>query len=162
MSTWFDESRLDDERVLAAADRALRRLAESGARVRREAGDAAEATAEAVARASGARPPRAVIAAGPDSRLLRAVLEPWCPVPFVAWPDPALPGLGRQPRPGGRARARRVRPSAPPPRWRRPCAAAARSSSPARRRSLVAEHAAGRWSTTVLPTSPVTSSPPPS
>ena len=36
--------------------------------------------------------PRAVVAAGPDSRLLRAVLEPWCPVPFVAWPGPALPG----------------------------------------------------------------------
>jgi hypothetical protein len=36
--------------------------------------------------------PRAVVAAGPDSRLLRAVLEPWCPVPFVAWPGPSLPG----------------------------------------------------------------------
>ncbi len=35
---------------------------------------------------------RPVVAAGPDSRLLRAVLEPWCPVPFVAWPGPALPG----------------------------------------------------------------------
>ena len=33
-----------------------------------------------------------MIAAGPDSRLLRAVLEPWCPVPFVAWPNPSLPG----------------------------------------------------------------------
>ena len=44
--------------------------------------------------------PRAVIAAGPDSRLLRAVLEPWCPVPFVAWPGPGAAGLGRQPRPG--------------------------------------------------------------
>ena len=33
-----------------------------------------------------------MIAAGPDSRLLRAVLEPWCPVPFVAWPNPGLPG----------------------------------------------------------------------
>ena len=33
-----------------------------------------------------------MIAAGPDSRLLRAVLEPWCPVPFVAWPAPGLPG----------------------------------------------------------------------
>jgi hypothetical protein len=32
------------------------------------------------------------VAAGPDSRLLRAVLEPWCPVPFVAWPGPGLPG----------------------------------------------------------------------
>ena len=36
--------------------------------------------------------PRAVVAAGPDSRLLRAVLEPVCPVPFVAWPGPGLPG----------------------------------------------------------------------
>jgi hypothetical protein len=33
-----------------------------------------------------------VVAAGPDSRLLRAVLEPVCPVPFVAWPGPGLPG----------------------------------------------------------------------
>ena len=33
-----------------------------------------------------------MIAAGPDSRLLRAVLEPWCPVPFVAWPGQMLPG----------------------------------------------------------------------
>ncbi len=33
-----------------------------------------------------------MVAAGPDSRLLRAVLEPWCPVPFVAWPGPGLPG----------------------------------------------------------------------
>jgi hypothetical protein len=33
-----------------------------------------------------------VVAAGPDSRLLRAVLEPVCPVPFVAWPYPSLPG----------------------------------------------------------------------
>ena len=33
-----------------------------------------------------------MVAAGPDSRLLRAALEPWCPVPFVAWPNPGLPG----------------------------------------------------------------------
>ncbi|GAA5150429.1 SIS domain-containing protein [Nocardioides marinquilinus] len=89
--SWFDESRLDDERALGAADLRLRTLAESGARVRREAGEATEAIAAAVERARDARP-RAVIAAGPDSRLLRAVLEPWCPVPFVAWPGPALPG----------------------------------------------------------------------
>ena len=49
--TWFDESRLDDEQRPGAADLRLRTLAESGARVRREAGEAAEATAEAVARA---------------------------------------------------------------------------------------------------------------
>jgi hypothetical protein len=32
------------------------------------------------------------VAAGPDGRLLRTVLEPVCPVPFVAWPHPGLPG----------------------------------------------------------------------
>ena len=89
--SWFDESRLDDEVALGAADLRLRTLAESGARVRREVGDASAAIAEAVGRSLDSRP-RAVIAAGPDSRLLRAVLEPFCPVPFVAWPSPGLPG----------------------------------------------------------------------
>ena len=70
----------------------LRELAEAGARVRREAVEAAPGIAAAVAAAGDAARPRAVVAAGPDSRLLRAVLEPWCPVPFVAWPGPALPG----------------------------------------------------------------------
>ena len=92
MATWFDESRLDDERALASIDLRLRTLAESGARVRRESHDAAAATAEAIARDRTSSRPRAVIAAGPDSRLLRAVLEPWCPVPFVAWPGAVLPG----------------------------------------------------------------------
>ena len=49
MATWFDESRLDDEAVWQRADDRLRALAETGARVRREAAEAAEATAEAVA-----------------------------------------------------------------------------------------------------------------
>ena len=80
--TWFDESRLDDESALRTLDARLRVLAESGARIRREAHDAAAAVAEALGRAE--QRPRAVVAAGPDSRLLRAVLEPWCPVPFVA------------------------------------------------------------------------------
>ena len=92
MATWFDESRLDDEAALATADLRLRELAESGARVRREAAEAAAGVAAAVAAARDAARPRAIIAAGPDSRLLRAVLEPWCPVPFVAWPGSALPG----------------------------------------------------------------------
>jgi hypothetical protein len=92
MALWFDESRLDDDTVLTGFDGGLRGLAESGARVRREASDAAAALAEAVLRAREQQRPRAVIAAGPDSRLLRAVLEPQCPVPFVAWPGPALPG----------------------------------------------------------------------
>jgi Bacterial phospho-glucose isomerase C-terminal SIS domain len=88
----FDDTRLDDEQALAGADHVLRPLAEAGARVRREAGAAAEAIAEAVAATAGDERPRAVVAAGPDSRLLRAVLEPCCPVPFVAWPGPSLPG----------------------------------------------------------------------
>ena len=92
MVTWFDESRLDDEAALAQHDGVLRHLAESGARVRREAGEAGEAIDAAVSRTAEAPRVRAVVAAGPDSRLLRAVLEPWCPVPFVAWPSPNLPG----------------------------------------------------------------------
>ena len=87
----FDDGLLDDEVALGRADVRLRYLAESGSRVRREAVAAAEAVGEAVQRLSDS-PPRAVLAAGPDSRLLRAVLEPVCPVPFVAWPGPGLPG----------------------------------------------------------------------
>jgi len=90
--TWFDESRLDDEQALATADLRLRGLAESGSRIRRELGATQDAVAEAVARRQGAGRPRAVVAAGPDSRLLRVVLEPTCPVPFVAWASAGLPG----------------------------------------------------------------------
>jgi hypothetical protein len=151
MATWFDESRLDDADTLAGGDGVLRQLAESGARVRRAAGEAAEATALAVARAEELARPRAVIAAGPDSRLLRAVLEPWCPVPFVAWPRPALPGwagsldlvvvLTPDGADAGTA-------SAVAEAVRRGCQVVV--ACPAG--SMVAEHAAGRWST-ILPTS---------
>jgi len=147
--TWFDESRLDDESALGSADLRLRTLAESGARVRREASEAEAATDEAVRRAQDARP-RAVIAAGPDSRLLRAVLEPWCPVPFVAWPSPALPGwagsldlvvvLAPDGSDSGTA-------SAVAEAVRRGCQVVV-ACPPG---SSVAEHAAGRWST-ILPT----------
>jgi hypothetical protein len=84
----FDDSVLDDEQALRSADTLLRRLAESGARVRREV----DSTAAAVAGLEPDGRPRAMVVAGADSRLLRAVLEPWCPVPFVAWPGPGLPG----------------------------------------------------------------------
>ena len=87
----FDDGLLDDETALARVDVRLRYLAEGGARVRREAVASEEAVLEAVERLSDGQP-RAVVAAGPDSRLLRAVLEPVCPVPFVAWPGPGLPG----------------------------------------------------------------------
>jgi hypothetical protein len=84
----FDDARLDDPEALEGADGSLRRLAESGARVRLEAGGAADA----ISALAGDGSPRAIVAAGADARLLRAVLEPWCPVPFVAWPGPGLPG----------------------------------------------------------------------
>lgn len=150
MATWFDESRLDDPVVLDTADLRLRALADSGARVRRAAGEAAEATEEAVTRAEDLARPRAVLAAGPDSRLLRAVLEPWCPVPFVAWPAPALPGwvgsldlvvvLAPDGADTGAA-------SAVAEAVRRGCQLVV-ACPPG---SLVADHAAGRWST-ILPT----------
>jgi hypothetical protein len=148
--TWFDESRLDDESALATIDLRLRTLAESGSRVRREAGDAAAAIADAVARSEEQARPRAVIAAGPDSRLLRAVLEPWCPVPFVAWPGPALPGWAGSLdlvvvlAPDG---ADRGTASAVAEAVRRGCQVVVACPP----MSFVAEHAAGRWST-ILPT----------
>ena len=85
----FDDSLLDDEAALAAADPLLRDLAEAGARVRREVLAAKEILAGLEPRGGS---PRALVVAGSDARLLRAVLEPWCPVPFVAWPGPGLPG----------------------------------------------------------------------
>jgi hypothetical protein len=148
--TWFDESRLDDESTLTMADPSLRQLAESGARVRREAGEAQWALSEAVALAREQARPRAVVAAGPDSRLLRAALEPWCPVPFVAWPNPGLPGWA-----GGLDLVVVLAPdggdvgtaSAVSEAVRRGCQVVVAAPP----HSLVAEHAAGRWST-ILPT----------
>jgi hypothetical protein len=149
VANWFDESRLDDEKALGGADLRLRTLAETGARVRREASGSTSAIAEAVANSQEGRP-RAVIAAGPDSRLLRAVLEPWCPVPFVAWPGPALPGWAGSldlivvlaPDGGGTGTASAVAEAV-----RRGCQVVVACPEG----SLVAEHAAGRWST-ILPT----------
>ena len=147
----FDESRLEDVEALERADVVLRPLAEAGARVRREAGGAADAIEAALAAGQGDARPRAVVAAGPDSRLLRAVLEPWCPVPFVAWPGPSLPGwagsldlvvvLAPEGSDTGSA-------SAVAEAVRRGCQLVV--ACPAR--SLVAEHAQGRH-TTLLPVS---------
>ena len=149
MATWFDESRLDDEAVWQRADTRLRVLAETGARVRREALEVAEALELAVSRATELSRPRAVIAAGPDSRLLRVVLEPWCPVPFVAWPHPSLPGWAGAldlvvvlAPDGGHSSASAVAEAV-----RRGCQLVV-ACPPS---STVAEHAGGRWST-ILPT----------
>ncbi len=151
MPTPFDDSRLDDEEALSRADHALRPLAEAGPRVRREAEAAAQAIAEAVTAAAGEARPRAVVAAGPDSRLLRAVLEPWCPVPFVAWPGPSLPGWAGSldlvvvlaPEGGDMGTASAVAEAV-----RRGCQLVVACP----RHSVVAEHAAGRH-TTILPVS---------
>lgn len=145
----FDDGRLDDELVLARYDTRLRRQAEAGARVRREAVAAATAMPHALEVLGGSRP-RAVIAAGPDSRLLRAVLEPVCPVPFLAWPGSGLPGWAGPldlvvvlaPDGGDLGTARGVAEAS-----RRGCAQVVACPE----RSLVAEHATGR-STVVLPT----------
>jgi hypothetical protein len=145
----FDDGLLDDEGALARADLRLRTLAEAGSRVRREA-VAAEEALEAAVVGLGETRPRAVVAAGPDSRLLRAVLEPVCPVPFLAWPGPGLPGWagsldlvvvlapeGRDPATaGGVAEA-----------VRRGCQLVVAAPKD----SLVAQHAVGRYAT-VLPT----------
>jgi hypothetical protein len=90
-----------------------------------------------------------VLAAGPDSRLVRAVLEPSCPVPFVAWPFPNLPGwvgsldlvVVLAPDGGDPGTASAVAEAV-----RRGCQVVV--ACPVR--SLVAEHAAGR-DATVLP-----------
>lgn len=104
----FDDSLLDDAAALRVADPVLRRLAEAGARLRRESAGVLDELSRRRSLGSGARSdpdgppmsgllddlprPRAVVAAGPESRFVRALLEPVCPVPFVAWPTHGLPG----------------------------------------------------------------------
>jgi hypothetical protein len=83
----FDDARLEDAAVLRDADRLLRPMAEAGARLRREQ----LKIADQLAALSREPLPRAVIAFGPESRLLRAVRDPACPEPFVAWPRLGLP-----------------------------------------------------------------------
>ena len=84
----FDDALLDDPRGWRPAEMVLRRLAEAGARLRRETADALEP----IGGLADLPRPRAVIAAGSEARFIRAILEPVCPVPFVAWPAHGLPG----------------------------------------------------------------------
>ncbi len=79
----FDDSRLDNPDLMH--DDQLRRLAETGARVRRAC------LSEPVGTLERADRPRGVLVLGAEARLVRAVLEPCCPVPFLAWPGPTLP-----------------------------------------------------------------------
>ena len=149
--TWFDESRLDDESVAGGSPTSgCGRWPSPGRAYAARPASPSAAIEEAVTRAVEQGRPRTVIAAGPDSRLLRAVLEPWCPVPFVAWPGPALPGwagsldlvvvLAPDGSDTGTA-------SAVAEAVRRGCQVVVACPP----QSLVAEHAAGRWST-IFPT----------
>lgn len=79
----FDDTRLDHPDLVR--DEQLRWIAETGARVRRAC------LSEPVGRLERADRPRGVLVLGAEARLVRAVLEPTCPVPFLAWPGPALP-----------------------------------------------------------------------
>ena len=84
----FDDSRLAEAQVSARADQALRHLASAGARVRREATTSGQELASGF---EAGRRPRGVVALGSGARLIRAVLEPFCLSPFVAWPFEGLP-----------------------------------------------------------------------
>ncbi len=90
----FDDARLENPRALAEADAQLRWLASAGARIRlTAAGMAAAGSAERLLEFFDlGRRPRGVLVVGGEARLIRAVLEPVCPVPLVAWPFDSLPG----------------------------------------------------------------------
>lgn len=80
---FFDDSRLEDPSL--ELHQGLRWLASTGARIRRAA------LTEPVGHLERADRPRGILALGAESRLVRAVLEGACPVPFMAWPGPGLP-----------------------------------------------------------------------
>ena len=79
----FDDARL--EAPTLADHEGLRWLASAGARVRRLQLDAILPQLE-----RGDRP-RGVLLMGAEARLMRAVLEPVCPVPLMAWSGATLP-----------------------------------------------------------------------
>lgn len=88
-SAEFDDALLESSHLSPRADDLLRSLASAGARVRR--GAASGADQRTVAGFEAGQRPRGVIAVGPEARLVRALLEPVCPVPFMAWPHAGLP-----------------------------------------------------------------------
>ena len=82
----FDDALLDDAEILQGSDK-LRHLALAGARLRYDHTDEMALVVEGL---SGIRP-RSVLVTGAEARLVRAVVEPFCPVPCVAWAMPGLP-----------------------------------------------------------------------
>lgn len=79
----FDDARLEDPAL--ESHEGLRRLALAGARIRKAA------LTQPRGALTVAERPRGIIVMGSEARLIRAVLEPVCPVPFMAWPGPTLP-----------------------------------------------------------------------
>ena len=79
----FDDARLESPDL--AWNESLRRLATTGARIRRAA------LSQPLGYAERGDRPRGILVLGHEARLVRAVLEPACPVPFMAWPGPGLP-----------------------------------------------------------------------
>jgi hypothetical protein len=79
----FDDARLESPDL--AWNESLRRLATAGARIRRAA------LSQPLGHAERGDRPRGILVLGNEARLVRAVLEPACPVPFMAWPGPGLP-----------------------------------------------------------------------
>lgn len=79
----FDDSRLEADGL--ETNEELRWLASVGSRIRKAALTRPQGHLE-----HGERP-RGILVIGSEARLIRAVLEPSCPVPFMAWPGPGLP-----------------------------------------------------------------------
>lgn len=79
----FDDSRLESAALETAES--LRWLAGTGARIRRATQSSLQGQLDQADR------PRGILLLGTEARLVRAVLEPACPVPFMAWPGPGLP-----------------------------------------------------------------------
>lgn len=82
-SPLFDDARLESPELVN--DEHLRWLAGAGARIRQVALE------RPIGPGHMAGKPRGVLVMGTEARLVRAVLEPSCPVPFMAWPGPSLP-----------------------------------------------------------------------
>lgn len=79
----FDDARLEAPDL--ESHEGLRWLAMAGARIRRAA------QTRPIGQLNSADRPRGILVLGSEARLVRAVLEPVCPVPFMAWPGPGLP-----------------------------------------------------------------------
>lgn len=79
----FDDARL--EATGLEAHDGLRWLALAGSRIRRAA------LTQPRGELKHADRPRGILVIGSEARFVRAVLEPSCPVPFMAWPGPGLP-----------------------------------------------------------------------